>query len=259
MIAGGIEYLAAGDGSPVICLHGVGGAAESFRPQLAGLPGHRVIAWNMPGYGASKAFAAAYSFAALSDALSSLIAELGLSAVHLVGHSIGGMIALDYALGHPAQATTLTLIGTTPRFGGRDESFKDAFLKARLGPLDAGQNMADMAAGSAPGLVGPDASAALIAEVATAMSHVLEPTWRGILAALVTFDRFGDLGRLSLPTCVIAGSHDRNAPPGTMREMADRIRGAEFHEIDRAGHMINLEAPDQVNAIISGFLGDHAP
>ena len=259
MIAGGIEYNAVGDGPPVVCLHGIGGGADSFAAQMAGLPGHRVIAWNMPGYGASAPPHRGWTFAGLSAALAGFTDDLGLGAFHLVGHSIGGMIALDHALRHPDRVVALALIGTTPRFGGRDSRFRDAFLSARLGPLEAGQNMAEMAAGSAPGLVGPDATPALTAEVATAMSLVPEPTWRGILSCLVTFDRSDDLGHVSHPTCVIAGSHDQNAPPATMRKMASRIRGAEYHEVDRAGHMINLEAPDRVNAIISRFLGDHAP
>ena len=200
MILAGIDHIAAGDGPPVIFLHGIGGEAAAYAPLLGRLPGYRGIAWNMPGYGASERGAWPPSFAGLSLALAGFIGALGAPRVHLAGHSIGGMLALEHAARRPEQVASLTLIGTTPAFGGRDESFRRAFLEARLGPLDAGQDMAAMAAQSAPELVGPDCDGAVIGAVAGAMARVPETTWRGILECLVTFDRRAALAEAST-TC----------------------------------------------------------
>ena len=290
MIAAGIEYAEAGAGPPVICLHGIGGGCESFLAQMpcaggfappsasprgglapqppqeyfcqdeegAGLTGYRVIAWNMPGYGASEPGQQPPSFTSLSDALGGLVAALGLGPVHLVGQSIGGMVALDHALRRADQVATLTLIATTPSFGGRDEAFKDAFLKARLAPLDDGQSMAGMAAHAASRLVGPDASSETIVAIEAPMERVPQAIWRGILQCLVTFNRRGDLARVALPCCLIAGGHDRNAPARTMEKMAAKLPNSEYHLIESAGHMINQEAPDETNAIITAFLDRHS-
>ena len=133
----------------------------------------RVLAWSMPGYGQSAPLEA-LTFQALSAALSQFLAALGLARVHLVGQSIGGMIALDHALRRPGEVASLTLIGTTPAFGGRDDSFKDAFLKARLAPLEAGQTMAQMAAEAAPRLVGQAAPPEVIAAVARPLAATTE-------------------------------------------------------------------------------------
>jgi pimeloyl-ACP methyl ester carboxylesterase len=252
MIRAGIDYAEQGDGRPVICLHGIGGTAESFRQQLEGLRGCRVIAWNMPGYGRSAA--RPLSFRALSTALSDLIRALDLEDAHLVGHSIGGMLAIEHALTRPVEVRSLSLIGATSSFGGRDEGFKEAFLKARLGPLEAGLSMAEMAAKAAPNLVGPVADRACIEAIEREMATISEVTWRQAIQCLTTFDRRDDFGDITQPTCLIAGSEDRNAPARTMRKMAAALAGSAFHEIAGAGHMIHQEAPSEVNAILQAFL-----
>ena len=81
-------------GIPVLCLHGIGGDHTSFADQLAQLGERRVIAWNMPGYGGSDPMVQ-MDFAALSGAVIALLDELGIEDVHLVGQSIGGMIAQE--------------------------------------------------------------------------------------------------------------------------------------------------------------------
>ncbi|MDF0601554.1 alpha/beta hydrolase [Psychromarinibacter sp. C21-152] len=253
MIVGGIEYFEAGEGPAVVFLHGIGGEAELFGPHLE-LPGFRGVAWNMPGYGQSETGAWPPSFASLSLSLAGFVGALGADRVHLVGHSIGGMLALEHAVRRPEQVASLTLIGTTPAFGGPDESFKRDFLEARLGPLDAGQTMEEMAEHAAPGLVGPEAEPGCVSDIARAMGRVPEATWRGILECLVTFNRRDDLGAVEVPVCLIAGSEDRNAPARTMARMAEKMSGAEYHELEGIGHMIAQEAPGQVAEILRDFL-----
>lgn len=257
-VLAGITYAEAGAGDAVVCLHGIGGGVESFRPQLDGLADvARVVSWAMPGYGGSTAEAWPPSFESLSDALGRLIEALGAPRVHLVGQSIGGMLALEHALRRPEQVATLSLIGTTPSFGGRDPSFAAAFLKARLAPLEAGMSMAEMAAKAAPQVVGDGAAPEVIAEVAAPMAAVPEATWRGILECLVTFNRREDLGRVAQPCCLIAGGQDQNAPARTMEKMAAKLPRAEYHLIEPAGHMINQEAPCETNTILRNFLTRH--
>jgi len=253
MISAGIDYLEAGSGTPIVFLHGIGGGARSFEPQLTNLAGYRCIAWNMPGYGASKADPWPPSFESLSSSLSAFIDSMELKPVHLVGQSIGGMLALEHAVRRSDQVATFTMIGATPSFGGRDESFKVEFLKARLAALDAGQSMQDIAASNAPMLVGPNASEQCINDIESIFSQISEQTWRGILETLVTFNRREDLPELNVPCCLVAGSRDNNSPARTIRKMADKLPNAQFHLIDGAGHMVNQEAPMLVNDILNQF------
>ena len=253
MKAAGLEYLERGEGEAVVFLHGIGGAAESFEGQLEGMGFGRRIAVNLPGYGASEAMDV-MRFEAISARLSEFLKALEVSAAHLVGQSIGGMIALDHALRAPGEVKSLALIGTTPAFGGRDDSFKEAFLKARLAPLEAGQSMEEMAKAAAPQLVGPAADAAVMRRVAAPLARVSEATWRSILDCLVTFNRREDLGRVEHRVCLIAGSHDQNAPARTMEKMAAKIEGSSFHLLEGAGHMINQERVEETNQILDNFL-----
>lgn len=248
----GISYLEAGDGAPVICLHGIGGGAESFAALLDDPGPARVISWDMPGYGESDP--RNLTFSGLSDMLARFMVAMDLRQAHLVGHSIGGMVALEHAVRCPDEVASLTLIGTTPAFGGRDDTFKQAFLKARMEPLERGLSMEDMAREGAPQMLGPIAGRQVADEVAAIMGRVSRTTWEAILECLVTFNRREDLARVPMPCLLIAGSHDMNAPQRTMEKMAGALPDAEFHVIEGAGHMINQEAPDQVNALIHDFL-----
>jgi len=257
MIAAGIEYSHSGEGEPVVFLHGIGGNMTSFASQMNALPNFSKFAWNMPGYGESQADKWPPSFEFLSDTLSRFISALSLSKVHIVGHSIGGMLALEHVVRKPQEVLSLTLIGTTPSFGGRDESFRESFLAARLSPLDAGQSMAEMAEKAAPFLVGPDTSGSVIRLVREQLALVSEQTWRGILECLVTFNRRDALPDIGVPCCVISGGKDQNAPSRTMEKMAAQIPAAEYHLLDNIGHMINQEAPGETNSILSQFLGKH--
>lgn len=198
--AAGIVYEEAGSGAPaLICLHGIGGDAESFRPQLDRLRRRmRVISWNMPGYGGSEPLAET-SFAALAGALGAFMDALGLQRAHIAGQSIGGMIAQEFAIRWPQRVASLALIATTSAFGGRDDTFRTEFLKARLAPLDAGRKMADLAPEFVPQIVGPDAPAEAVRSAIRSMAAVPEASYRAVINCLVTFDRRDDITAISCP------------------------------------------------------------
>ena len=257
--AGPHSYAEQGKGPPLVCLHGIGGDDRGFAAQLASLSDtFRVIAWNMPGYRNSTPLPA-FIFSALADALADFLNRLNLPRATLIGHSIGGMVAQEAALTMPDRVDRLVLIGTTPAFGGRDPSFAQSFLKARLAPLDAGQTMAQMAAEAAPHLTGPTASAKTRAAVAQTIADTPETVWRDILTCLTTFNRHDDLHRITRPCLLISGGHDANAPAKTMARMAASLPDAQHLTIETAGHMIQIEAPGQVNTAIRNFLTKAAP
>jgi len=253
--AAGINYETRGEGPPVLCLHGIGGDTGSFGPQLEGLSdAYRVMAWNMPGYGGSTAIAAP-TFPKLATALVGFLDEVGLDQAHLCGQSIGGMVAMEVAALYPDRVASLALIGTTPAFGGRDDSFKEQFIAARLGPLDAGKSLADLAATFVHDITGPDVSASALEAARASMAAVPEATYREIIRCLTTFNRRDDITGFTMPVCLIAGEHDTNAPARTMARMAEKIPGAKYHEVKGAGHLINLEAGTETNEILRAFYG----
>jgi len=201
----------------IIALHGIGGGADSFTQQSSLAHSNlNLLAWNMPGYGASPLLSVT-SFESLANALLGIIDELQLRRVHLMGHSIGGMVALELAARAPNKVTSLALLATTSAFGGRDDSFKETFLQARLAPLDAGKTMQTLAGEFVPEIVGENPNPVAMTNAISTMQAVPVDTYRAIMACLVTFDRRESLNTISVPCCLIAGGKDSNAPAVTMR------------------------------------------
>lgn len=243
-------FLTFGEGAPLLCLHGIGGAAHLWAATAAGLPGHQILAWNQPGYGGT-ALINPLTFPALADTLA---ARLDAPQVDLLGHSMGGMIAMEFALRHPARIRRLILYATTPAFGGRDPAFAQEFLAARLGPLNAGKTMAECAAALAGGMCGPGADPAAEPAIIAAMAEVPEASYRATLACLTSFDRRAEIASITAPTLCLAGELDKAAPARTMARMAETIPGARYAVVAGAGHMLHMEQPASFQAALRDFL-----
>src|SRR5262245_6966244 len=166
------------DVTPLVLIHGIGADGRMFDPVVERLADSaRIVVWNLPGYG-GKALADPLTFPSLATALAADLEALGIGRAVLLGHSIGGMVVQELAATVPGRARALILSATTPAFGSRDGSFQRAFVQARLGPLDAGRTMAEMAAEAAPRLVGSAAVPEAAPELARLMSKVPETTFR---------------------------------------------------------------------------------
>ncbi len=238
----------------VVLLHGIGGGgAALWSPVLRALEGFRALAWDMPGYGASAPLPA-LSFPALAQALARMLDRAGIERADLVGHSIGGMIAQEFVATWPDRVRSLVLYASPPAFGSRDPAFRERFLAARLGPLDAGLGMAAVAEGLVGSLMGGNADPGAAPAAIAAMSAVPEASYRAVLDCLTTFDRRADLGRIACPTLVLAGEEDRTAPFPGLHAMAQAIPGAELAVVARAGHLAHLEQPNGFNPVLRRFL-----
>lgn len=234
----------------LLLLHGLGGSRVSWEPQLTGLgEWHRVVAWDMPGYGASPPLDVPTTFAALADSVRDLADELGAERVHLVGISFGGMIAQYAAAAHPARITSLVLLATSPKFG-LDGTQPDEWRAARLAPLDAGHEPADFADRVLASLAGPHIDPAALDGQREAMARVGGYALRRSIECLVTHDSRAVLPTIVAPTLCMVGELDTETPPAYAMAVADLIAGARLVVIEGAGHLLNVEAPDAVNAAI---------
>jgi 3-oxoadipate enol-lactonase len=249
-----VAWKVRGTGAPIVFLHGVGGGAESFDGQLAHFgKTRRALAWDMPGYGASAPVDQP-GFDTWAAALAEGLDAIGVGPCVLVGHSIGGMIAQTFVARWPGRVSHLVLSATSPAFGNPDGDFQRDFIRARLGPLDEGHGMADLAADFIPGLVGSHAAPEVVHAATATMARVTPDAYRAAMQALVRFDARATLGDIAMPCLLIAGGDDRSAPPRVMERMAARIPGAQYACIDGMGHLGNLEQPAAFNALIDRFL-----
>jgi 3-oxoadipate enol-lactonase len=231
----------------VVLLHGIGGSSWA-----GAVPG--ALDWPMPGFAGTPPLAAV-TFAALAEALRAALDAHRIARATLVGHSMGGMLALECAARFPDRVARLVLYATTPAFGGRDPAFAEAFLQAMLAPLAGGRGMAAAAPAMLAGMAAPGAEAAL-APARAALESVPEAVYRATLACLTTFDRRAALAGITVPTLLIAGEHDQAAPPRSMQRMAEAIPGAKLVVIPGAGHFAHLEQPEAFGAALLPFLAE---
>jgi 3-oxoadipate enol-lactonase len=252
----GIRYLEAGEQGavPILFLHGIGGGAPAFAPQLEHF-GHsyRAIAWEMPGYAGSVPLPLV-TMEALAAALAGFIRALGLERPVLVGHSIGGMIVQRLLAEAPDAARAVVLAQTSAVFGSKDPEWAEAFIKDRLGPLDAGRSLEEIAPEAIRALIGEGADPEGVARAQECLAGVPDSTYRDMVLAMPGFDQREALPRIAAPTLVLAGSRDRNAPPAGMERMAARIPGARYAVLEGVGHLAYAERPAEFNAAVDGFL-----
>jgi 3-oxoadipate enol-lactonase len=248
-------FTVLGAGPTVLMLHGIGGGHLSFAPQVETLAssGYRAVAWDMPGYGRSAPIEP-YNFKGLAQSCIALIEALKCGDVVLVGHSMGGMVAQEVMARRPELVSKLVLCGTSPSFGKADGQWQREFIAQRTAPLDAGKSMAELAEVLVPQIVGPGSLPEGVRLATHCMSLVPASTYRRALEALVTFDRRANLPLIQIPTLVVAGEHDPNAPPSMMKKMADAIARSTYLEMRGIGHLQNLEAPDEFDGLLLNFL-----
>ena len=253
---GRFSYEAAGDPKavPLVFLHGIGGAARGWRSQLDAFAGrYYAVAWDMPGYGGSAPLPVA-SISTLAEALKDFLTQLGATKPVLVGHSIGGMIVQRFLVDYPDLAGAAVLAQTTSAFGSSDGEWQKNFIDSRVGPLDRGETMPSMASKLVQDLVGDAPSPEGVQLARDCMASVKPETYRSSMQAMIGFDLRKNMADIAVPTLLLSGSKDNNAPAKTMAKMAGQVKGSTYVELEGVGHLANMERPSEFNEVLRDFL-----
>ena len=254
------SYREAGSGPPLVLLHGIGSAAASFRCQLHGLAARfRVVAWDAPGYSDSLPLAAEHPDAGdYAAALEAWLGALGIERCHIVGHSLGTLIAARFAAEQPKHVITLTLSAIAAGHGRLPPSERQRLLAQRLDDL-AALGARGMAAQRGPRLLGPDATEKTRRWVIETMACIRPAGYAQAARMLSTGDIEADLARLpaELPIQVIVGETDAITPPAICLRIAAVCRGAPANVIPGAGHALYLEKPQIFNRLLADFALAH--
>ncbi len=239
---------------PVYALPGIGSDHTMYDAVSACLEnGREFICWDLPGYAGAPALVR-YEFSDLAHLLRDEMDRRGHERAHVLGHSIGGMVAQELAALHPERVASLLLSATTAQFGSRDGTFQKQFLADRLAPLDAGMGMSELAETFMPDLVGSKIAADELSKAIAGMAKIPEAAYRAAMHCLVTFNRRAEAEALGCPVLLLAGELDRNAPLKTMRRMTEFIPNSEIHIFEGAGHMAPIEVPAAFAGVIDAFL-----
>ncbi|MBM3608164.1 MAG: alpha/beta hydrolase [Alphaproteobacteria bacterium] len=258
MRAGKLTFLAAGaaDAPALVLLHGIGSTAASFSAQLQTLSaGFRVIAWNAPGYDGSSHLAADWpDVSDYAARLEEFLDGLGVSKAHIVGHSLGSLIAGCFARQYPQRVLSLQLASCALGHARLDGPRRETLLQSRIGDVEE-LGLAGMAAKRGPNLLTPAATPVMRANVIAAMAS-LDPRGYGQAARMLSKgDLLSDIAVLapSLPLHVLYGAQDRITPPQANLEAAAARALITVTEIPDAGHAVYIEQAAAFSKAIARF------
>ena len=247
-----IKWEERGSGMPLLLIQGLGYGRWSWEPILPGLAErHRVVYFDNRGIGESDKPAGPYTARAMAGDALQVLDEAGIERAHVLGASLGGMIAQELAVAAPERVDKLVLCCTTP--GGEAtvpmpevtvRLFADA---ASLSPDVALRRFVEnaLAAGAPPGL---------IEELhRRRVAHPPDPVgWPAQAAAGLGFG--GVVGAITAPTLLLTGTEDNVVDPRNSDVLAERIPGARLERIPGTGHLFFWEQPDACVRIVTEFL-----
>ncbi|MBK6939068.1 MAG: alpha/beta fold hydrolase [Planctomycetes bacterium] len=250
-----LSYSTAGRGDPVLFIQGVGVHGDGWRPQIDVLAERRrCIAFDHRCIGASTGDGASITVQRLADDARAILDAQGIGVAHVVGHSLGGMIAAELAITHPTRVRSLSLLCTfavgrhvaplTPTMAwlglrtkiGTRAQRRRAFLRLVLPPSPRSHAELDVLATDLAPVFGHD-----LADQPAVVFHQLRALREGDVSR-----RLHELA--AIPTLVVSARHDLLAPPKLGEALAQGIPGAQFEEVADAAHGLPITHPAWTNA-----------
>jgi len=252
-----IHYVVEGRGPAVLLLHGLGGFAESWRHNIGALGRHATVyAIDLPGFGGSGKPRAPYGLAFFAQALRRFVEATGLGRVTLVGHSLGGAVAVAYAATHPESLERLALVGAVvPGFGYRLPLAYRVLALRGVGEL--------VSAWARPAVY----KAALarcwqpFPETRPALERARAAGLRLVIVSNTDRDIIEHtLRQLEVPVLLIHGRQDPVVPAAHCARVIEACRRGTIRWLDRCGHFPQIEHAAAVNSWLAEFLvGRTAP
>jgi pimeloyl-ACP methyl ester carboxylesterase len=251
-----VAYERAGTGPPLVLLHGyVGDGPTLWRRQLDELCDQfTVVAWDAPGAGGSADPPEGFGLAGYADCLAAFIRQLGLEEPHVAGLSLGGILAVALSGRHPAIPVTLTLASAYAGWGGSlpadvaGQRLQQALRLSELSPEEfVGTLLPTMFSLTLPkGAV----------EAFGASMLGFHPVGFRAMARASAEDLRDVLPNIKVPTLLVYGDRDVRAPLTVAEDLHAAIPGSTLVVLPGAGHVCNIEAPEEFTRAVRTFLLD---
>jgi 3-oxoadipate enol-lactonase len=250
-----LAWDAHGSGVPLLMIQGLGYTRHGWGPLSAALSArYRVLLYDNRGIGESDIPEGPYTVAELAGDAAAVLEEAGVGRAHVLGASLGGMVAQELARTRPERIDRLALVCTT---GGGAGSFpmpeRTVQLMASAADLDPSVAMRRFVENA----LGPDAPERLADEVlAHRLAHPPDPAgWQAQVAAGVAWDGLELASGIRAPTLVVTGTEDNVVDARNSSLLAERIPGARLEQVERAGHLVFWERPDELATVLEEFFG----
>jgi pimeloyl-ACP methyl ester carboxylesterase len=249
-----IAYERAGAGPPLVLLHGyVGDGTTTWRPQIEGLSDEfTVVAWDAPGAGRSSDPPESFGLAGYADCLARFVDRLGLEKPHVAGLSFGGALALEFYRRHSAIPMTLILASAYAGWAGSlpadvaEQRLQQAMVLANLSPEE-------FVGALLPTMFSEGTSAESVDEFAASML-AFHPAGFRAMARASAEDLRDALPHVRVPTLLVYGVKDVRAPLTVAENLHAALVGSTLVVLPGAGHICNIEAPEEFNRAVRNFL-----
>ena len=247
-----IAYERVGDGPPLVLVHGGTVDGRMWQPQLTALKDEfTVVAWDEPGAGRSSDVPADFALSDYAHALAALIEGLALGPAHVAGLSWGGTLVLELYRHHPDLAASLILVDT---YAGWKGSLPEEEVRVRVAGVR--QVLAAPAVEfdpTPPGLFAGDTPDEFVGLLADMAATARRDTVRLESTLMAETDQRDLLPLITTPTLLIWGELDVRSPLSVAREFEQAIPDAKLVVIPEAGHVSNLERPEEFNEAVREF------
>lgn len=246
-------YESAGEGDPLVLLHGLGSSHRDWFLQVPAFSRHyRVIILDCRGHGESDKPAGPYSIPLFARDVIALLEALGVEGAHLLGISMGGQIALQIALDAPGQVTSLVLVNTFARLIVQGLAAHLRLLQRRLlMPLLSMEKIGEIIAGT----LFPRPEQRELFELARERwVQNDKPAYLASTRAALAFDVAARLGEIRCPTLIVAGENDPTVSMSHKEALQQGILGSQLVVVKDSGHATPLDQPEEFNRIVLEFL-----
>jgi pimeloyl-ACP methyl ester carboxylesterase len=233
-----------GQRPPIVLIHGAGGTFLYWPAEMRRLAGYRVFAPDLPGHGKS-AGRGRQSITDYAEMLLEWLEALGIHSAVLVGHSMGSAIAISIALDYPEHVLGLGLLGSSARLKVSPQILEGvASQTTYLSAIDAIVQRS----------FSPNAPARLTELAAERMAETRPSVLHGDFLACNGFDEMARIEAINQPTLIVCGMDDQMTPLRYSQYLADSIQTAALEVVQNAGHMVMLERPQRVAALLNDFM-----
>jgi 3-oxoadipate enol-lactonase len=235
----------------LVFINGIGTDHRIWDGLLAALPAPlSALCYDLRGQGLSELGQSRYDVARLSLDLELLLERIGAPSVVLIGFSLGGLVAQQFAVAHPARVRGLALCATSTRIGSED-IWRQRAEQVRRGGLASVADGVMERCFSAPFR---ELQPQVVRGYRTLLERSDAASYLAALALLGETDLSAGLAQLSVPALVVAGGADVATPPEQLRQFAERIAGAQFRVLAGAGHLLGVEQPEALARCIGDFV-----
>lgn len=251
-----LHYEEFGAGEPLLFIHGLGSSGRDWEMQIPAFArDYRVVAFDLRGHGQSDKPRGPYTMRQFAADTAALIEALGIAPTHVVGISLGGMIALQLALDRPDVVRSLVIVNSGPEFVARTFKARLAVLQRFLVVRLVG--MRKMGEILARRLFPKPEQETLRATLVARWAENDPRAYRDAMRAIVGWSVADRLGEIDIPTLVVAADEDYT-PVSVKEAYVAKMPRAQLAVIRDARHAVPLERPDEFNAIVAAFLAQQA-